>query len=76
VFVGFADEMTELRVVRPLYVSAVFASLKANDEAFEWLEKAFAERSPALSHIRVDPRFESLQEDHRFKQLLDRMHLS
>jgi len=76
VFVGFAEEMTGLRIMRPMFVSSVYASLGANDEAFEWLEKAFAERSPALSHIKVDPRFESLHEDGRFKLLLDRMHLS
>jgi hypothetical protein len=46
------------------------------DQAFEWLDKAYEERSPWLIHLRVDPRFETLHSDPRFTNLVRRVGLS
>ena len=59
-FAGFAPELSERRVITPLFVASIYASLGERDEAFEWIEQAFSKRSPTLSHIKADPRFETL----------------
>jgi hypothetical protein len=43
------------------------------DRAFEWLEKAYWERSSMLVHINWDPRFIGLQSDARFQDLTKRI---
>ena len=37
--------------------------------AMDWLEKAYEERSAWLAWMNVEPRFDPLREDPRFKQL-------
>jgi hypothetical protein len=41
--------------------------------AFEWLEKAFEQRSVKMTGIRVDPGFDNLRDDHRFSILLEKV---
>jgi hypothetical protein len=45
------------------------------DEAFEWLEKAYQERSPLLTHLTYAP-FDSVRSDPRFEDILRRMNLT
>jgi len=54
----------------------VYAGLNRTDEAFDWLERAYDERSPLLGYIKADPRFDDLRNDPRFADLLRRMNLS
>ncbi|MEO8041065.1 MAG: tetratricopeptide repeat protein [Acidobacteriota bacterium] len=61
-----------------LYVSAssiasIYAGLNDKDKAFEWLNKAREQGSLAI--MNVDPPFENLRGDPRFKDLLKRMNL-
>jgi len=74
-FADFVHELWERRMINPVFISAIYASLEERDAAFEWIERAFSERTPALSHIKADPRFENLRADSRFSQLLGRMGL-
>jgi hypothetical protein len=50
--------------------------LGEKEQAFEWLEKAYEERSSALVYLKVDPSFDSLRDDPRFTDLLRRIHLA
>jgi TolB-like protein/DNA-binding winged helix-turn-helix (wHTH) protein len=61
--------------VPALEIAVVHAGLGDREQAFLWLEKAYAERSPMLSGVRVDPRLAPLQGDARFAGLLRRMNL-
>lgn len=45
------------------------------DETFEWLEKAYAERSGSLPYLNADPRFDDLRLDPRFQNLVTRVGL-
>jgi hypothetical protein len=46
------------------------------DEAFAWLEKAYQERDPELTYIKVpNRRFEPLRHDARFQQFVHRIGL-
>ncbi len=49
--------------------------LGEKDRAFEWLEKAYEERSDLLVYLKVEPRLDSLRGDPRFADLLRRMRL-
>jgi adenylate cyclase len=57
----------------PLAVAGIYASLDEKDEAIEWLEKAFKERSGYMSVISNDFVFDSLRDDPRFQSLLKKV---
>ena len=54
-----------------LIFAASHAQLGEKDQAFEWLEKAYADHD--LSFVNVDPHFDPLRDDPRFQDLLARM---
>jgi len=58
--------------VCPYEVAGVYAQLGENDRAFDWLDKAYRNRS-CLYWLRVDPRFDSIRSDPRFQELLTKM---
>ena len=58
------------RYVSALYFAIVYAGLKDNDHAIEYLNKAYEDRHPGLVLIRIEPMFDSLRSDERFKQLV------
>jgi len=55
-------------------IATIYAGLGDKDKAFEFLEKAYQERSSDLPYfLRSDLRVDSLRSDQRFKDLLNRM---
>lgn len=44
-------------------------------EALDWLEKAFAERSPFITALKVDPLYDPLHTEPRYHAILKQMHL-
>jgi serine/threonine-protein kinase len=56
-------------------VAAVYVGLGDKDQAFIWLDKAFADRSSLLVDLRAEFPFASLRDDPRYKNLLKRMNL-
>ncbi|MDH4289970.1 MAG: tetratricopeptide repeat protein, partial [Aquincola sp.] len=70
------DEMARLstqRFVTAYGVALVHAGLGDKEQAFAWLDKAFAERSHWLIWLRLDPRWKTLRSDPRFAALVERM---
>jgi hypothetical protein len=51
-------------------VALVYAGLNEVEQAFVWLEKAYEERSHWLVWLRLDPRWDTLRSDPRFRELL------
>jgi len=66
------DALSKRRYVSPLYFAIVYAGLKDNDKAIEYLNKAFEARHPGLVLIRIEPMFDGLRGDGRFKELIKR----
>jgi serine/threonine protein kinase/tetratricopeptide (TPR) repeat protein len=66
------DALSKRRYVSPLYPAIVYAGLKDNDKAIEYLNKAFEARHPGLVLIRIEPMFDGLRSDQRFKDLTKR----
>jgi hypothetical protein len=61
--------------VAPYPVAAAYAGMNRKEQALEWLEKAYQEHYPRMFCMRLDPRFDSLHSDERFKAYLHRLHL-
>ena len=60
---------------RRVEIAFVHVALGQADVAFDWLEKALAERAWSLVLLRVDPRADPLRADPRFADLLRRIGL-
>jgi serine/threonine protein kinase/tetratricopeptide (TPR) repeat protein len=63
-------QMHSKQYVSPYTIALVYVGLDQKDEAFQWLDKAYAERSVRLINIAVHPRFASLHSDPRFAALV------
>jgi adenylate cyclase len=55
------------------WIALVYTSMGNKDEAMKYLERALLERSSWLVWAKVEPRFDSLRSDPRFKSLLKRI---
>jgi len=62
--------------VPPFDMALVYSGLGENDEAFKWLEKAYADHSTEMIYFKVDPMLASLHSDPRYQSLLHRMGLA
>jgi TolB-like protein/Flp pilus assembly protein TadD len=70
------QRQSQTSYVSPYMISTVYASLGEKDKAFEYLEKAYAEKSSDLSYfLKSDLRIDNLRSDPRFLDLLRRMSL-
>jgi TolB-like protein/Flp pilus assembly protein TadD len=67
--------LSEERYVSAYCIAMIYAGLNDKDAAFELLEKAYSARASALAQLAVDPVFDGLRSDQRFKDLLKRMNL-
>jgi hypothetical protein len=50
-----------------------YTGMGNKDEAFAWLQKAFAEHSIVVLALKVDPAYDPLRSDPRFHDLLRRL---
>jgi len=66
----------EKRYVSAPVIAAVYVALGDKEEAFRWLERAFAEHSGILQWIAFLPEFRPLHSDARFPHLLRRIGVS
>jgi TolB-like protein/DNA-binding winged helix-turn-helix (wHTH) protein len=66
-------ELSKQKYVSPYQIAHIYTALGDFDQAFAWLEKAYAARSMALIELKVDPRLDPLRSDPRFQDVLRRM---
>lgn len=60
--------------VSPYMIGVIYAGLGNKDRAFEFLEKAYQEKSPDMAYfLKADLRLDPLRSDPRFQDLLRRM---
>ena len=62
--------------IPPSYIAFLYAALNEKDPAFQWLEKAYQERDPNLSSLKVEPALDVLRSDPRYRELLVRVNLA
>ena len=70
------DALARQRYVAPSLVALVYIGFGDKERAFEWLEKGCAQRDSMLSgSLAVEPVFDPLRKDPRFRSLLQRIGL-
>jgi TolB-like protein/DNA-binding winged helix-turn-helix (wHTH) protein/Flp pilus assembly protein TadD len=68
------EQESKSAYVSPYIMATVYAGLGENDRAFEFLQRAYQERSLELSwHLKADLRIDNLRSDPRFQALLQRV---
>ena len=65
-------ERAKVRYVSPALIAEIYTALDDVDSAFTWLGRACDERSPGMTALQVNPRFNRLRSDRRFMALLTR----
>ena len=69
-------KLHDQRVVPSVSIAILYGALGDLNEAFAWLEKAYQERDPQLTYLKVPGRrFDPLRHDPRFQQLVHRIGL-
>jgi TolB-like protein/tetratricopeptide (TPR) repeat protein len=63
------------RYVSALDIATVYLGLGDTDATFAWLERAVQTRASALVYLAVDPRYDAVREDPRFRGLVRRIGL-
>jgi TolB-like protein len=64
------------RYIPATYFGMLYAGLGDQEEALNWLEKAYEERADGLTWINVEPMFDNLRQHPRFQGLVKRMRLT
>jgi TolB-like protein/Tfp pilus assembly protein PilF len=76
---SWLDGLTELSkhsYVSSYSIAESYMRMDQKQKAFEWLEKAYEEHDSGLVSLAVEPMFENIRPDPRFKEILRRMKLS
>ena len=70
------QEQSNRFYIDPAFIATDYAIIGDKDQAFAWLEKAYAEKSVFIEYIKAVPDYDSLRSDPRYTDLLKRMGLS
>ena len=69
-------ERSQQTYVQPMWVAVIYLALGNRDQAFDWIQKAFDDRSAWLVYLKVDPLFDGIRQDARFTDLMRRIGLN
>jgi len=72
---ALAELVAKYHAVDAFQIAEVYAFLGEADRAFEWLERAYAQRDSGLSKMKGDPLLKSLERDPRYTAFLKKMRL-
>lgn len=68
-------EMLRKHVIRAFKTAGVYAFRGQSDEAFKWLDLAYAQKDPYLYSIKGEPTLKKLEADPRYDRFLKKMNL-
>jgi TolB-like protein/DNA-binding winged helix-turn-helix (wHTH) protein/Flp pilus assembly protein TadD len=63
------------RYVSPYGIAQIYAALNDKQQTYNWLETAYRDRAVWMSYLAVDPVFDSIRSEVRFRDLLHRLGL-
>jgi tetratricopeptide (TPR) repeat protein len=69
------NELSNEKVVDPCFIAWIYTGLGEKEKAFEWLEKAYEEKSNWLIMLNNDRLFDPLRSDTCFTDLLKKIGL-
>ena len=67
------NTLAQKKYVTPYGVALVYDGLGEKDQALSWLDKALDDRSHWLVWIRLDPRWDAIRDEPRFKRIVSRV---
>lgn len=67
------EQLSMHRYVNPFEIALIYIALGDKIRSFQWLEKAYRERSDLLVYLKVDPRLDPIRSDSRFTDLARRV---
>jgi len=68
------QQQSKVTYVSPYMIAVIYSGLGQKDKAFQFLEKAYQERSPDIAYfLKADLRLDTLRPDPRFQDLLRRV---
>lgn len=73
---GQLKERSLQTYVQPMWVAVIHIALGEKDQAFDWMQKAYDDRSAWLVYGKVDPLFDDVRTDARFNGLMQRVGLN
>lgn len=65
--------MSQERTIPPSTFAQIYYSVGETDKALDWLEKAYAERDPKMTFLKVGPYWNPMRSEPRFIELMRKM---
>jgi TolB-like protein/DNA-binding winged helix-turn-helix (wHTH) protein/Tfp pilus assembly protein PilF len=72
---ALSELITKYHASNAFEIATIYAFRNQTDEAFEWLDRAYAQRDPSMMATRVEPLLKNLHNDPRFAALLKKLNL-
>ena len=67
--------IAKYQAIGPYQIAEIYAFRNQSDEAFEWLDRAYAQRDSGLIETKVDPLLKNLHSDPRYAAFLKKLNL-
>jgi TolB-like protein/Flp pilus assembly protein TadD len=67
------ERVSKRQYVSSYFIAIIHLGLGDLDQTFEWLEKAYQERSGFMAFINVEPMLDALRGDQRFQKLVEKI---
>jgi hypothetical protein len=68
-------DISTKRYVSPYGIAQIYAALNDKEQTYKWLETANRDRAVWMSYLAVDPVFDSIRSEARFRDLQHRVGL-
>jgi tetratricopeptide (TPR) repeat protein len=72
---SIVEEIAKTKHVPPSRLANLYVRLGHRDEAFAFLGKAFAEKDPLVIQFKIEPAYDSLRNDPRYAELIQKIGL-
>ena len=72
---AFATVITKFQNEWAYQIAQIFAYRGQPDQAFQWLDRAYAQSDPGLTEIKGDPLLKNLEHDPRYAEIMKKMKL-
>jgi tetratricopeptide (TPR) repeat protein len=69
------ETISRTRYVSPYGVAQIYVALNEDENTFKWLQAAYEDHAVWMGYLSVDPIFDRIRSDERFKDLLRRIDL-
>ena len=72
---ALSEFIAKYHAISAYQIAEVYAFRIQSDEAFEWLDRAYAQRDSGLIETKVDPLLKNLHSDPRYAAFLKKLNL-